>query len=123
MPKSGALLAVCFVAGLLAAVVSALFIWSCNRWGITGLLEVKIGQSLNLSAFTPKCFSVDSGDSLTFSPSASLVTGATGSVKGCGFPGSRHCSRFSISIPISTIKASPHWIWVCLPRCSLFSQI
>jgi len=56
MPKSGALLAVCFVAGLLAAVVSALFIWSCNRWGITGLLEVKIGQSLNLSALYPKMF-------------------------------------------------------------------
>lgn len=56
MPKSGALFAVCFVAGLLAAVGSALFIWSCNEWGITNFLGIQISQSLKLKYLYPKMF-------------------------------------------------------------------
>lgn len=56
MPKSGALFAVCFVAGLLAALVSALFLWACSLWGITGIIGVKISQSLQMSALYPKMF-------------------------------------------------------------------
>lgn len=48
MPKSSALFAVCFVAGLLAAVASSAFIWGCHQWGLTGLLQVKMSQSLQL---------------------------------------------------------------------------
>ncbi|MBN1959038.1 MAG: hypothetical protein JXQ81_02560 [Desulfuromonadales bacterium] len=48
MPRSSALFAVCFVAGLLAAVASSGFIWGCHQWGLTGLLQVKMSQSLQL---------------------------------------------------------------------------
>lgn len=56
MNRSGALLSVCFVAGLLAAVVSTFFLWACNQWGVTGLLEVKLYQSLRLKTFYPSMF-------------------------------------------------------------------
>ncbi|MCW8894076.1 MAG: hypothetical protein OQL18_12270, partial [Deltaproteobacteria bacterium] len=56
MPKSSALFAVCFVAGLLAALTSSLFIWGCNEWGITNLINVKIFQSLELKKLYPQMF-------------------------------------------------------------------
>lgn len=56
MPKSSALFAVCFVAGLLAALVSSLFLWGCNEWGVTNLIGVKIFQSLALEKLYPQLF-------------------------------------------------------------------
>ena len=56
MPKSSALLAVCFVAGLLGALVSSLFLWGCNEWGITTLLGIKIVQTLKLAELYPQMF-------------------------------------------------------------------
>lgn len=56
MPKSSALFAVCFVAGLLAALASSLFIWGCNQWGLTNLLEINISQSLQLDKLYPPMF-------------------------------------------------------------------
>ncbi len=49
MPKSSALFAVCFVAGLLAAVVSSAFVWGANHWGLTDFLGVGITQSWSLN--------------------------------------------------------------------------
>ena len=54
MPKSSALFAVCFVAGLLGAIASSLFLWGCNEWGLTSMLGVKIGQTLELPKLYPK---------------------------------------------------------------------
>lgn len=48
MPKSGALLAVCFVAGLLGALAASLFLWGCQQWGITAFLKVRLTQPLIL---------------------------------------------------------------------------
>ncbi|NOQ42757.1 MAG: hypothetical protein GQ563_09720 [Desulfuromusa sp.] len=58
MPKSSALFAVCFVAGLLGALTSSLFLWGCNEWDITKLIGVKIFQTqpLELSKFYPQMF-------------------------------------------------------------------
>lgn len=56
MPKSSALFAVCFVAGMLAAVISALFVWLCNKWGITTFLNIQISQTFKLSALYPQIF-------------------------------------------------------------------
>ncbi len=54
MPKSSALFAVCFTAGLLGAVVSSLFLWGCNEWGVTSMLGVKMVQTLELPKLYPK---------------------------------------------------------------------
>ena len=54
MPKSSALFAVCFTAGLLGAVVSSLFLWSCNEWGVTTMLGVNMVQTLKLAELYPK---------------------------------------------------------------------
>jgi len=48
MQRSGALLAVCFVAGMLGALIAGLFIWGCNHWGVTDFLKVNLSQSLEL---------------------------------------------------------------------------
>jgi len=56
MPKSGALFAVCYVAGLLGGIAAALFIWGCNTWGISELINVNFVQVLGLEAFYPKMF-------------------------------------------------------------------
>jgi hypothetical protein len=56
MPKSSALFAVCFVAGLLGALVSSLFLWGCNEWGITNFIGVKIVQTLKLTKLYPQMF-------------------------------------------------------------------
>lgn len=57
MPKSSALLAVCFVAGLLAASVSSAFVWGCNQWGITRMIGVNMVQTLELKNLYPQLFS------------------------------------------------------------------
>lgn len=56
MPKSSALFAVCFVAGLLGAMVSSLFLWGCNEWGITNFIGVRIVQTLELPMLYPQLF-------------------------------------------------------------------
>ncbi len=53
MPKSSALFAVCFTAGLLGAVVSSLFLWGCNEWGVTSMLGVNMVQTLELPKLYP----------------------------------------------------------------------
>ena len=57
MPKSSALFAVCFVAGLLGALTSSLFLWACHEWGITQLIAVRLTQSMKLSDLYPQMFS------------------------------------------------------------------
>ncbi len=56
MPKSSALFAVCFVAGLLGAITSNLFLWGCNQWGVTSLTGVNLIQSLDLTKLYPQLF-------------------------------------------------------------------
>ena len=54
MPKSSALFAVCFTAGLLGGIVGSLFLWGCNEWGVTSMLGVKMVQTLELPQLYPK---------------------------------------------------------------------
>ncbi|WP_303720836.1 hypothetical protein [Malonomonas rubra] len=54
MPKSGALFAVCFVAGLLGALASSLVLWGAGKWGISDLLGVRIAPSLKESWLYPR---------------------------------------------------------------------
>ncbi|MEA3363461.1 MAG: hypothetical protein U9Q61_09390 [Thermodesulfobacteriota bacterium] len=56
MPKSSALFAVCFTAGLLGALASSLFLWGCNEWGVTAILNVKMAQALELPKLYPQMF-------------------------------------------------------------------
>lgn len=54
MPKSSALLAVCFTAGLLGGLANSIFVWAGGEWGLTALLGVKIAPSLKLSWLYPR---------------------------------------------------------------------
>ena len=54
MPKSSALFAVCFVAGMLGAIASSVFLWGCHEWGVTAMLGVKMRQTLDLPELYPK---------------------------------------------------------------------
>ena len=54
MPKSSALFAVCFVAGLLGALVNSLALWAAGDWGLTALLGVKMAPNLNTSWLYPR---------------------------------------------------------------------
>lgn len=56
MPKSSALFAVCFVAGLLGALGSSLFLWQCHQWGLINLIGVKVVQTLSLPKLYPQLF-------------------------------------------------------------------
>lgn len=56
MPKGSALLAVCFVAGLLAALLSCLFLWAAGEWGLIRLLGVNLSQSINLPSLYQPLF-------------------------------------------------------------------
>ncbi|MFO7576687.1 MAG: hypothetical protein R6W66_03055 [Pelovirga sp.] len=56
MSKGSALLAVCFVAGLLGALISRLCLWAGAEWGLTRILNVKLFFPLNLSALYPALF-------------------------------------------------------------------
>lgn len=56
MPKGSALLAVCFVAGLLGALFASLFLWFGDEWGLMELLNVRISQPLSLSALYEPLF-------------------------------------------------------------------
>jgi hypothetical protein len=48
MPKASALLAVCFVSGLLGALFSSLFLWLCGDFGVLRLLGISFSRSLAL---------------------------------------------------------------------------
>lgn len=54
MQKSSALFAVCFVAGLLGALASSLFLWGAGEWGISSLIGVKISPALKESWLYPR---------------------------------------------------------------------
>lgn len=54
MPKSGALFAVCFLAGLLGALAASLFLWGANEYGLSSLLGVKISARLTENWICPR---------------------------------------------------------------------
>ncbi|NOY12951.1 MAG: hypothetical protein GXP51_04485 [Deltaproteobacteria bacterium] len=54
MPKSRALFAVCFVAGLLGALASSLFLWGFGEWGLSSRIGVNIAPPLQLSWLYPR---------------------------------------------------------------------
>ncbi len=54
MPKSGALFAVCIVAGMLGTLVSLVFFWGCTEWGVFNFIGVNIRQTLTTAAVSPK---------------------------------------------------------------------
>ncbi len=54
MTKSGALFAVCFLAGLLGALASSLFLWGAGEYGLSNLLGVNIRASLTESWLSPR---------------------------------------------------------------------
>ncbi|MFO7813955.1 MAG: hypothetical protein R6V21_13390, partial [Pelovirga sp.] len=56
MPKASALFAVCFVAGLLGALFSSLFLWLGGEWGIIHLLGISFSRSIALPALYPPLF-------------------------------------------------------------------
>jgi len=57
MPKSGALLTVCFVAGMLGETASILFLWGCNQWNLFTIMGINMTQTLNLPLLYPQLFS------------------------------------------------------------------
>jgi hypothetical protein len=54
MPKNSALLAVCFVGGMLGGLICSLFIWMLGNWGITALLNVRIAPELSAAWLYPR---------------------------------------------------------------------
>lgn len=56
MPKTSALLAVCFVSGLLGALFSCLFLWLGGEWGIIQLLGINFSRSIALPALYAPLF-------------------------------------------------------------------
>ncbi len=56
MPRSGALLAVCFVSGLLGGVAKSLLLWACSNWGVFSFIKVSLSQQLSLTHFYPAMF-------------------------------------------------------------------
>ncbi len=54
MTRNGALLAVCFTAGLLGGLGNSLFVWAAGSWGLTELMGVKIAPGLSLAWLYPR---------------------------------------------------------------------
>lgn len=54
MPKNSALMAVCFVGGLLGGLANSLFIWMMGNWGVTSMLNVQIAPALTLNWLYPR---------------------------------------------------------------------
>jgi hypothetical protein len=54
MPKSGALLAVCFSAGLIGGLISSLLLWLLGGWGLTAMAGVKMTPALNEAWLYPR---------------------------------------------------------------------
>lgn len=56
MPKTSALFAVCFVAGLMGALSSSLLLWFGGEWGLFRLLGINFHQGLSLSSLYAPLF-------------------------------------------------------------------
>ena len=54
MPKSSALFAVCYVAGLLGALGSSLFLWGAGEWNLIGLIGVNVAPRLSQAWIYPR---------------------------------------------------------------------
>ncbi|SHJ12031.1 hypothetical protein SAMN02745165_01628 [Malonomonas rubra DSM 5091] len=54
MPKSSALFAVCFVAGLLGALVSSTALWAAGEYGVSSLLGVQLAPNFKQSWLFPQ---------------------------------------------------------------------
>lgn len=54
MPKNSALLAVCFVGGLLGGLACSVFLWMIGNWGVTSMLGVQIAPALTLKWLYPR---------------------------------------------------------------------
>lgn len=57
MSKSGALLAVSFVSGLLGGIAKSVFLWACSNWGVFSFIKVSLSQQLSLPSLYPAMFS------------------------------------------------------------------
>ncbi len=54
MPKNSALLAVCFVGGMLGALAGSVFLWMMGNWGVTSLLNVRLAPQLSAAWLYPR---------------------------------------------------------------------
>ena len=54
MNRTGALLAVCFCAGLLGALANSMAVWACGHWGITAMAGVSLSPKLTLGWLYPR---------------------------------------------------------------------
>jgi len=54
MPRSSALFAVCFVSGLLAALVSSTALWAAGEYGVSSLLGVQLAPNLKPAWLYPQ---------------------------------------------------------------------
>ncbi len=57
MPRSGALLAVSFVSGLLGGVGKSLFLWACHHWGVFTFIQVRLTPHFDLPHLYPAMLS------------------------------------------------------------------
>lgn len=48
MNRAGAMIATCFLAGLLAALIQSLLVWAAGSYGLTEMVGVKINPTLTL---------------------------------------------------------------------------
>ncbi|MFO7766987.1 MAG: hypothetical protein R6V33_11200 [Pelovirga sp.] len=56
MPKTSALLAVCFVSGLLGALFSRLFLWLGDEWGMIRMLAINDSYAIDLNSIYAPLF-------------------------------------------------------------------
>ncbi|MEJ2699442.1 MAG: hypothetical protein P8Z70_07260, partial [Desulfuromonadales bacterium] len=54
MNRPGALLAVCFTAGVIGGLAASIAAWFCGAWGITGLAGVAIAPELTSAWLYPR---------------------------------------------------------------------
>jgi hypothetical protein len=54
MNRTGALLAVCFCAGLIGALANSLAAWACGHWGVTAMAGVSLAPKLTLGWLYPR---------------------------------------------------------------------
>jgi hypothetical protein len=54
MNRNSALLAVCFCAGLLGALVNSLVAWLAGRWGLTAIVGVSLAPALSTGWLYPR---------------------------------------------------------------------
>ena len=54
MNRNRAMLAICFCAGLLGALVNSLVVWQVGKWGLPALLEVRLAPALTAAWIYPR---------------------------------------------------------------------